>query len=121
MKNFSVLYQLKKKKKQFLHIDESSLSLSLSIGRRSREWLTNEPETSGAADQYSHHLTIGPHGGVDWVRRLGLEPSGRKSSDSEITGAGAVSGREEELTLHRSTDCIVSKELASSSDSDLLR
>jgi len=84
--------------------------------------LINEPETSGGTDQYSHHLTIGPHGGVDWVRRLGLEPGGRKSSDSEITGAGAVSGREaEELTLHRSTDCIVSKELASSSDSDLLR
>ncbi|KAM0736413.1 Anoctamin-8 [Formica fusca] len=88
-------------------------------GRRSREWLTNEPEASGATD-YGHHLTIGPHG-VDWVRRLGLEAGGRKSSDSEISGAGAVSGREEELTLHRSTDCIVSKELASSSDSDLLR
>lgn len=83
--------------------------------------MTNEPEASGGTDQYSHHLTIGPHGGVDWVRRLGLEPGGRKSSDSEITNAGAVSGREEELTLHRSTDCIVSKELASSSDSDLLR
>lgn len=93
------------------------------VGRRSRDWLgNNEPEASGAhGDQYSHHLTIGPHGGVDWVRRLGLEPGGRKSSDSEITGASAVSGREEELTLHRSTDCIVSKELASSSDSDLLR
>ncbi|KYN13438.1 Anoctamin-8 [Trachymyrmex cornetzi] len=90
-------------------------------GRRSREWLSNEPEASGTNDQYSHHLTIGPHGGVDWVRRLGLEPGGRKSSDSEISGAAAVSGREEELTLHRSTDCIVSKELASSSDSDLLR
>lgn len=96
------------------------LTRDLSLGRRSREWLTNEPEASGATDQYSHHLTIGPHG-VDWVRRLGLEPGGRKSSDSEISGAGAVSGREEELTLHRSTDCIVSKELASSSDSDLLR
>ncbi|RLU27524.1 hypothetical protein DMN91_001328 [Ooceraea biroi] len=91
------------------------------VGRRSKERLVNEPEASGTSDQYSHHLTIGPHGGVDWVRRLGLEPGGRKSSDSEITGASAVSGREEELTLHRSTDCIVSKELASSSDSDLLR
>ncbi|XP_014486482.1 PREDICTED: anoctamin-8 isoform X3 [Dinoponera quadriceps] len=91
------------------------------VGRRSREWLSNEPEASGGTDQYSHHLTIGPHGGVDWVRRLGLEPGGRKSSDSEISGATNMSGREEELTLHRSTDCIVSKELASSSDSDLLR
>jgi len=98
-----------------------ALMKSFSVGRRSREWLSNEPEASGTNDQYSHHLTIGPHGGVDWVRRLGLEPGGRKSSDSEISSAAAVSGREEELTLHRSTDCIVSKELASSSDSDLLR
>ena len=55
------------------------------------------------------------------MRRLGLEAGGRKSSDSEISGAGAVSGSGDELTLHRSTDCIVSKDLASSSDSDLLR
>ncbi|CAK9803259.1 Ano8 [Anthophora plagiata] len=88
--------------------------------RRSREWLQTESEATGGADHYSHHLTIGPHGGVDWVRRLGLEAGGRKSSDSEISGAG-VSGSGDELTLHRSTDCIVSKDLASSSDSDLLR
>ncbi|XP_020291493.1 anoctamin-8 isoform X2 [Pseudomyrmex gracilis] len=89
-------------------------------GRRSRDWLGNESEASGG-DQYGHHLTIGPHGGIDWACRLGLESGGRKSSDSEITGAGVVNVREEELPLHRSTDCIVSKELASSSDSDLLR
>ncbi|XP_033175254.1 anoctamin-8 isoform X2 [Bombus impatiens] len=89
--------------------------------RRSREWLQTESEASGGTDHYSHHLTIGPHGGVDWVRRLGLEAGGRKSSDSEISGAGTVSGSGDELTLHRSTDCIVSKDLASSSDSDLLR
>ncbi|KOC63162.1 Anoctamin-8 [Habropoda laboriosa] len=89
-------------------------------GRRSREWLQTESEATGGTDHYSHHLTIGPHGGVDWVRRLGLEAGGRKSSDSEISGAG-VSGSGDELTLHRSTDCIVSKDLASSSDSDLLR
>ncbi|XP_012276230.1 anoctamin-8 isoform X2 [Orussus abietinus] len=89
-------------------------------GRRSREWLTGE-QFSPSGDNYSHHLTIGPHGGVDWVRRLGLEPGGRKSSDSEISGAGTGSGSGDELTLHRSTDCIVGKELASSSDSDLLR
>ncbi|XP_017885925.1 anoctamin-8-like isoform X2 [Ceratina calcarata] len=90
-------------------------------GRRSRDWLQTESEASGGGDQYSHHLTIGPHGGIDWVRRLGLETAVRKSSDSEISGAGTVSGSGDELTLHRSTDCIVSKELASSSDSDLLR
>lgn len=95
-------------------------SIFVRTGRRSREWLQNESEASGGTDHYSHHLTIGPHGGVDWVRRLGLEAGGRKSSDSEISGAGTVSTGDE-LTLHRSTDCIVSKELASSSDSDLLR
>ncbi|KZC04885.1 Anoctamin-8 [Dufourea novaeangliae] len=91
-------------------------------GRRSREWPPGEPEASGGADHYSHHLTIGPHGGADWVRRLGLDHPGRKSSDSEISEAGTVSGSGDELLhLHRSTDCIVSKDLASSSDSDLLR
>ncbi|XP_046821754.1 anoctamin-8 isoform X1 [Vespa crabro] len=90
-------------------------------GRRSREWLSNEPESSNTGDHYGHHLTIGPHGGVDWVRKLVLEPGGRKSSDSEISAVGSVTGTAEELTLHRSTDCIVSKDLASSSDSDLLK
>jgi anoctamin-8 len=88
------------------------------IGRRSREWITSEQESSGSGD-YSHHLTIGPHGGIDWVRRLGLESGGRKSSDSEISGVGSNSG--DEMTLHKSTDCITSKDLAASSDSDLLR
>uniref|UniRef100_A0A0C9QA67 Anoctamin n=1 Tax=Fopius arisanus TaxID=64838 RepID=A0A0C9QA67_9HYME len=67
----------------------------------------------------------GPHGGIEWVRRLGLENSGgRKSSDSEISatpGGGSPGPIAEDISLHRSTDCIVSKELASSSDSDLLR
>ncbi|VEN36989.1 unnamed protein product [Callosobruchus maculatus] len=47
--------------------------------------------------EFSHHLTIGPGGGVDWVRRL-----------------------RDESEIHKSTDCIVSKD-ASSSDSDLLK
>ncbi|KAK0169080.1 hypothetical protein PV327_002826 [Microctonus hyperodae] len=91
-------------------------------GRRSRDWLTSEQESSSGADQYSHHLTIGPHGGIEWVRRLGLDSAGgRKSSDSEISSTQGSGGVAEEIALHRSTDCIVSKELASSSDSDLLR
>ncbi|XP_074094463.1 anoctamin 8 white walker isoform X2 [Cotesia typhae] len=90
-------------------------------GRRSRDWLTSDRGSSSpGTDQYSHHLTIGPHGGIDWVRKLGLDGTGvRKSSDSEISGI--PESNVEDLTLHRSTDCIVSKELASSSDSDLLR
>nr|CAI5824442.1 unnamed protein product [Callosobruchus analis] len=47
--------------------------------------------------EFTHHLTIGPGGGVDWVRRL-----------------------RDESEIHKSTDCIVSKD-ASSSDSDLLK
>lgn len=77
-------------------------------------------ESAAGSGDYSHHLTIGPHGGIDWVRRLGLETAGgRKSSDSEISATASNSG--DEMALHRSTDCIVSKELAASSDSDLLR
>lgn len=87
--------------------------------------MSSEQESSPGTDQYSHHLTIGPHGGIEWVRRLGLEGSGgRKSSDSEISappGGGIPGPNTEDISLHRSTDCIVSKELASSSDSDLLR
>ncbi|KAK9693808.1 hypothetical protein QE152_g33945 [Popillia japonica] len=45
----------------------------------------------------SYHLTIGPTGGAEWSRRL-----------------------KEESDIHRSTDCITSKD-SSSSDSDLLR
>ncbi|CAG2053476.1 unnamed protein product [Timema podura] len=74
-----------------------------------REWLGPEGEALG------YHLTIGPHG-VDWVRRFGMD-STRKASEPEV---GAVSG--EDLPTRRSTDCIVTpKDLASSSDSDLLR
>ncbi|KAK4884573.1 hypothetical protein RN001_000844 [Aquatica leii] len=58
--------------------------------RKSKEWVPAEGEPS-------HHLTIGPSGGVEWTRKL-----------------------KEEQDIHRSTDCITSKD-ASSSDSDLLR
>lgn len=58
--------------------------------RKSREWQPHEGESS-------HHLTIGPSGGVEWARRL-----------------------KEDGDLHHSTDCITQKD-ASSSDSDLLR
>ncbi|XP_063222140.1 anoctamin-8 [Bacillus rossius redtenbacheri] len=78
--------------------------------KKSRDWLGPEGESLG------YHLTIGPHG-VDWVRRLGLDGA-RKTSEPEMGGAA---GREDP-TLRRSTDCIVApKDLAASSDSDLLR
>lgn len=47
-----------------------------------------------------HQLTIGPSGGAEWTRRLKVA---------------------EQSPIHRSTDCIVSKELGTSSDSELLK
>ncbi|XP_066590008.1 anoctamin-10 isoform X2 [Prorops nasuta] len=96
-------------------------------GRRSKDWLLNEPEAASeaASDSYRHHLTIGPHGGVDWVRRLGLEQGTRKSSDSEISPSSAgvllTPAATEDLNLRRSTDCLAPKDLAASSESDLLK
>lgn len=78
----------------------------------------------------NHHLTIGPHGGIDWVRRLGLETASRKSVNGSQLEIGslpdarrAVSTEDtEEASIRHSTDCIVAaKELSASSDSDLLR
>ncbi|KAJ4448145.1 hypothetical protein ANN_10158, partial [Periplaneta americana] len=83
-----------------------SPSITKSLPKKSRDWLGPEGETLG------YHLTIGPHG-VDWARRLGLDPA-RKGSEPEM---GSASGGD----LRRSTDCIAHKDLAASSDSDLLR
>ena len=47
-----------------------------------------------------HQLTIGPTGGAEWMRRLKVA---------------------EQSPIHRSTDCIVSKDLGTSSDSELLK
>ncbi|XP_019880243.2 anoctamin-8 isoform X2 [Aethina tumida] len=58
--------------------------------KKSKDWTVPEHESS-------HHLTIGPSGGVEWARRL-----------------------KEEADIHRSTDCITPKD-ASSSDSDLFK
>ncbi|XP_051172555.1 anoctamin-8 isoform X3 [Leptopilina boulardi] len=90
-------------------------------GRRPSEWLKSEPESSCSDESFRHHVTIGPHGGIDWIRKLGLESTGRKSSDSEINEAKTRRGNGDELLLYKSTDCIVSKDFGSSSDSDLLR
>jgi len=89
-------------------VDSKQLSsgITKSVPKKSRDWLGTEGETLG------HHLTIGPHG-VDWARKLGLDPA-RKGSEPEM---GSASGGD----LRRSTDCIAHKDLAASSDSDLLR
>ncbi|XP_043472779.1 anoctamin-8 isoform X2 [Leptopilina heterotoma] len=88
-------------------------------GRRPSEWLKTEPESSCSDENFRHHVTIGPHGGIDWIRKLGLESTGRKSSDSEINETKTRRGNADELLLYKSTDCIVSKDFGSSSDSDL--
>lgn len=89
-------------------VDTKQLSSGIpkSVPKKSRDWLGTEVETLG------YHLTIGPHG-VDWARKLGLDPA-RKGSEPEM---GSASGGD----LRRSTDCIAHKDLAASSDSDLLR
>ncbi|CAG9766242.1 unnamed protein product [Ceutorhynchus assimilis] len=61
--------------------------------RKSKEWVP----PSDLVGEPSHHLTIGPSGGVEWARKL-----------------------KEENEVHRSTDCISPKD-ASSSDSELHR
>lgn len=43
--------------------------------------------------------------------------SGRKTSESEVSGVGSARG--EDIGLRRSTDCIVSKDFAASSEMDL--
>lgn len=63
--------------------------------RKSKEWTPAEGDST-------HHLTIGPSGGAEWMRRL-------KVADTDI---------------HKSSDCISATSTpkdASSSDSDLLK
>lgn len=66
------------------------------------------------AEEGGHHLTIGPHPGTDWMRRLALDKT-RKTSEPEVGHKGGGEG----LSSCRSTDCIPKD--SSSSDSDLLR
>ncbi|XP_018328855.1 anoctamin-8 [Agrilus planipennis] len=60
--------------------------------RKSKEWVPPE----ALEGNNSYHLTVGPTGGVEWVRKL-----------------------KDEVDVHKSSDCIAKE--ASSSDSDLLR
>lgn len=67
--------------------------------RKSKEFVHTE-QSSQDGSHPEHQLTIGPTGGAEWTRRL-------KVADSS--------------PIHRSTDCIVSKDLGTSSDSELLK
>lgn len=58
---------------------------------------SQDSTTSGVPE---HQITIGPTGGAEWMRRLKVA---------------------EQSPIHRSTDCIVSKDLGTSSDSELLK
>jgi anoctamin-8 len=60
-----------------------------------------ESQDSTIGGHHEHQITIGPTGGAEWMRRLKVAESS---------------------PIHRSTDCIVSsKELGTSSDSELLK
>lgn len=69
----------------------ASSSSSSSQHRESQDSTHQVPE---------HQITIGPTGGVEWMRRLKVA---------------------EQSPIHRSTDCIASKDLGTSSDSELLK
>lgn len=66
--------------------------------RKSREFVHTE-QFSQDGSHPEHQLTIGAHG-AEWTRRLKVS---------------------EQSPIHRSTDCIVSKDLGTSSDSELLK
>jgi anoctamin-8 len=87
---------------------------------KSREWLTDkrrDPFPPLSSQILNHHLTIGPHGGIDWAKRFkqATANGGQSGANSESSDDGGTN------SIRHSTDCIVAKELASSSDSDLLR
>jgi anoctamin-8 len=66
--------------------------------RKSREYVFSD-QLSHDGSHPEHQLTIGAHG-AEWTRRLKVA---------------------EQSPIHRSTDCIVSKDLGTSSDSELLK
>lgn len=67
--------------------------------RKSKDFVQTEQHSQDSSHP-EHQLTIGPSGGAEWTRRLKVA---------------------EASPIHRSTDCIVSKELGTSSDSELLK
>lgn len=67
--------------------------------RKSKDYVQSEQHMQDGSHP-EHQLTIGPTGGAEWTRRL-------KVADQS--------------PIHRSTDCIVSKDLGTSSDSELLK
>lgn len=67
--------------------------------RKSKDFVQME-QSSQDGSHPEHQLTIGPTGGAEWTRRLKVAESS---------------------PIHRSTDCIVSKDLGTSSDSELLK
>ncbi|XP_059479643.1 anoctamin-8 isoform X1 [Neocloeon triangulifer] len=96
---------------------------------KSREWLSDEkrrdPFPPLSSQILNHHLTIGPHGGIDWVKRFGLDTAATRKSGNTIQldtrGRSANSeSSEETASIRHSTDCILAKDTAAS-DTDLLR
>lgn len=67
--------------------------------RKSKDFVQSE-QSSQDGGHPEHQLTIGPTGGAEWMKRLKVA---------------------EHSPIHRSTDCIVSKDSGTSSDSELLK
>lgn len=67
--------------------------------RKSKDFVHTEQHSQDGSHP-EHQLTIGPSGGAEWTRRLKVA---------------------EQSPIHRSTDCIISKDLGTSSDSELLK
>lgn len=67
--------------------------------RKSKDFVQSE-QSSQDSGHPEHQLTIGPTGGAEWMKRLKVA---------------------EQSPIHRSTDCIVSKDSGTSSDSELLK
>lgn len=82
--------------------DFTELTTQQSSSSHHRESYDSAASSAKVTEIPEHQITIGPTGGAEWARRLKVA--------------------EQSSPIHRSTDCIVSKqELGTSSDSELLK
>lgn len=89
-----------RKSKDFTELTTQQSSSSSSSHHR--ESYDSAASSAKVTEIPEHQITIGPTGGAEWARRLKVA--------------------EQSSPIHRSTDCIVSKqELGTSSDSELLK
>jgi len=91
-----------RKSKDFTGSEINPHQSSSSSSSHHRESYDSAASSAKVLEIPEHQITIGPTGGAEWARRLKVA--------------------EQSSPIHRSTDCIVSKqELGTSSDSELLK